>query len=219
MGGGTIRDGEEEEEEQNTYLYIDITEHHLPQIGEYLYLPDRLVNKQFPSLVKALGCMVKIKDRCILIKLSNGQLVWRHASDLVSFNLARTDKQNIDVLDLPLKGHPNSEPLWLSESEFNLWLLTINLSAVQYSKPLTLSQVDNGDLTISHLRGCDKLTKHNVNNDKDTDNIDDKENNIHTVLDCNADNNITNTPCSHVTHRWPKWKRKQSDRYGDYMSY
>ena len=91
--------------------FKNMTEHHISQIGEYLYLPDCLANKQFPYLVKALGHVVKIKDRSILIKLSNGQSVWRHASDLVSFNLAGTDRQNIDVLDLLLNGHPDSEPL------------------------------------------------------------------------------------------------------------
>ena len=180
-----------------------------------MYIPDRLANKQFPSLIKALGCVVDIKDRSVLFKLSNGQTILRHTSDLVSFNLAGSDKQNIDVLNLPLNGHPDLEPLWLSESEFNLWLPTINMLAVPHGKPITLSQVDD-NLTTPHLIGCDEL---NIDNDTDTEDGNDKENNIHNVSDDIADNNNTNTLFSHVTHRWPKQKRKQPNHYGDFVSH
>ena len=61
--------------------YKNINTIHIPQEGNYVYLPSRIKKKNYPSLLSALGRVLKVSNTTLTIKLSNGQTVVRNMSD------------------------------------------------------------------------------------------------------------------------------------------
>ena len=116
--------------------FRNIPTHQLPVIGQYVYLPDRIVQKQISSLTNALVRVISIDKRSITLKLANGKILMRHCQDIVSFNLNKEFQCKLDILDLPLYGEATSAPLTLNNSQFDFYLDTINKNHTLHGKQI-----------------------------------------------------------------------------------
>ena len=74
------------------------------ELGEYVYIPDRLVRKDITSLTDSLAKVIGIEDWSITLRLTNNKIVTRNFEHIVPFNLSEKSNFNIDILDLPLFG-------------------------------------------------------------------------------------------------------------------
>ena len=72
--------------------FANLTSQHILTVGDFCYIPDHLVYKNINSLTRALGHVVKVKDRSLEIRFSNGHSVLRHCNDVISCRKITTQK-------------------------------------------------------------------------------------------------------------------------------
>ena len=63
--------------------YANLTHKHLPEVGQWVICPDRLVYKNLGSLSRAVGRVIKLDNRTAYIKFTSGQIIDRASSDIV----------------------------------------------------------------------------------------------------------------------------------------
>jgi len=107
--------------------YANLTSHHLPKIGTWVLIPDRLLYKSMPSWSHSIGRVIEIQDRSLLIKLPNGRTIDRAVGDIVPCDTNRHQQLSLDPLDLP--GINDSETVQYRDvvSQFNLYLPSITM--------------------------------------------------------------------------------------------
>ena len=52
--------------------FRNLNENHLPQIGQFVFLPDKIMHKNRASLTRALGRVQDINDRSVVIRMTSG---------------------------------------------------------------------------------------------------------------------------------------------------
>ena len=55
--------------------YANLTTQHIPKVGDFCIVPDRLLYKSMGSLTRALGRVVKVVERTLYIKFTSGRIV------------------------------------------------------------------------------------------------------------------------------------------------
>ena len=126
--------------------FRNLNPNHLPQVGQFVYLPDKIIHKNIGSLTRALGRVEKITDRSVTIRMSSGRLVSRNCQDIVTFQISSNLESNLDILDIPLYGNVSHEILTLNASQFegaSLYIPTISENDDLHSKNLEIP--DNSD--------------------------------------------------------------------------
>ena len=116
-------------------------------MGDFCFVPDRLVYKNINSLTRALGHVVAVKDRSLEIKFSNGYSVLRHCNDVISCNVNTNSEMSLDILDLPFWPHSEEEHLTPNESQFDIFLPEINIDNSGVAQPTPEVDVDVPDIT------------------------------------------------------------------------
>ena len=106
--------------------YANLTEKHLPTVGQWIIIPDRILYKNFGSFSAAIGRVIKIENRTIYIKLANNQIINRASSDIIPCSANKFDQISVDILDLPLFEN-NEEHFKNVSSQHDIFLPTINL--------------------------------------------------------------------------------------------
>ena len=106
--------------------YANLTEKHLPTVGQWVIIPDRILYKNLGSFSAAIGRVVKIENRTIYIKLANNQIINRASSDIIPCSSNKFDQISVDILDLPLFEN-NQEHFKNISSQHEIFLPTINL--------------------------------------------------------------------------------------------
>jgi len=107
--------------------YANLTSHHMPKIGTWILIPDRLLYKSMPSWSHAIGRVIEIHNRSLLIKLPNGKTIDRAIGDIVPCNTNRHQQLSLDPLDLPLINDSETVQYRDIVSQFNLFLPSITL--------------------------------------------------------------------------------------------
>ena len=120
--------------------YSNLTAQHVPKVGQWVYMPDRILYKSAASLISALGRVIKADNRTLYIRFASRKTVLRAAGDVVLCDRNQFDKIVIDLLDLPLHT-PNEEHLRPCESVFDIFLPSIDLQVNE--ETLLDNNVDN----------------------------------------------------------------------------
>ena len=145
-----------------------------------------LLKKQISSLTDSLARVLSINNRSVKLKLANGRIVTRNCQDIISFNLNENSECKLDILDLPLYGEPNNAPLTLHDSQFELYIPTINKLVVQHGKQIEYDNpTDNKHENNEH----DEEDKHDDDDDdEDIERIEEEGNNSNKAGKDNDDN-------------------------------
>ena len=93
--------------------FRNLTTQHLPKVGSFIYVTDRLVYKQINSLTRALGRVISVKDRSVEI---SGWIIKRNYIDIMSCDGNGNSKGDIDVLDFPLYSRTIGDDLTNNQS-------------------------------------------------------------------------------------------------------
>ena len=108
--------------------FANLTTHHLPPIGEWVLIPDKIVYKNIGSFANSVGRVIRIKNRTIYIKLSNGRVINRAVGDIVPCAMNKHQQISLDILDLPIFDDINNEQYRDIISQFEVYLPTISLT-------------------------------------------------------------------------------------------
>ena len=108
--------------------YANLTEKHLPTIGQWVIIPDKILYKNLGSFSAAIGRVIKIENRTIFIKLANNQTINRASSDIIPCSSNKFDQISLDILDLPLFQN-NQDHFKEINSQHKIFLQNINLDS------------------------------------------------------------------------------------------
>ena len=135
--------------------YANLTSHHLPPISGWVLIPDKIVYKNIASFANAVGRVIRIKNRTIFIKLSNGRVINRAVGDVVSCAMNKHQQISLDPLDLPIFDDINNEQYRDINSQFEVFLPTISLTEqpgnviVQHTvNPIRPRPTNNDDILV-----------------------------------------------------------------------
>ena len=106
--------------------YANLTLKHLPTIGQWVIIPDKILYKNLGSFSSAIGRVINVENRTIFIKLANNETINRAASDIIPCSANKFDQISLDILDLPL-FNDNQDHFKEINSQYEIFLPTINL--------------------------------------------------------------------------------------------
>ena len=89
----------------------------LLQIDELVLIPDRLTRQKYSSLTNAIGRVIKIVNRTLYIQLLDHTVINRNNQHVISTEFQNSNN-SFDLLELPLFGFVNCQPLQQFNSEF-----------------------------------------------------------------------------------------------------
>ena len=68
---------------QGLLNYRNITDLQLPEVNDYICVPDRIKQKHYNSLQHTVARVIKVGDRKLHLRLPNKKEITRHCNDIV----------------------------------------------------------------------------------------------------------------------------------------
>ena len=108
--------------------FANLTSQHLPSVGQWVLIPDKIIYKNIGSFATSVGRVIKIKNRTIYIKLANNRVINRALSDIIPCAANKHHQISLDILDLPIFDDKKDEQFKEIKSQFEVFLPTITLN-------------------------------------------------------------------------------------------